>query len=458
MSRLHRRLWARTHSVVTTLLCAALAVALYVIWYKSSVMNTWMFKGIYSTWETRQEDVSVYTRLNTLEKILEEAKSWGREEMGEVASLLGAQQKTTKPRKVIIMSYPRSGSSLLGDIISHSHGVFYLFEPLLRLAENMSKPTRLRNRQYLFQRDDYQQAATFLLQALLNCSFSSVERQLPLQHLLLMSSTRSFAMCLKRARHTRSSTESCLRNAKAACETSDLLLLKVIRFSSTGLRTLLQQNPDLALLVLVRDLRASVWSHMRVFRYPTNDDVIPFASALCQRVQRDALEARTLWRDFPHRVHFLRYEELAERPQPLTRAIYSFLGLPFTRRVAKRVRQQTAAFRLINDSSADNGDFALDDVEKDEKDEAPLADWSQLEEPFSSDRLDSQVTASRWRELISKHVLRDVQASCGEVLQLLGYRHFSYLENVRLLNVSHKGDFKLLHGGDWDSADLAKMI
>ena len=43
---------------------------------------------------------------------------------------------TSKPQhqSVIILTYMRSGSSLLGDIIQHSPGAFYLYEPLHSLG------------------------------------------------------------------------------------------------------------------------------------------------------------------------------------------------------------------------------------------------------------------------------------------------------------------------------------
>ncbi|KAK7485639.1 hypothetical protein BaRGS_00023088, partial [Batillaria attramentaria] len=85
------------------------------------------------------------------------------------------ERERWKPRKVILFSYGRSGSSFTGDVIYHSPDVYYVYEPLKEISSKNESAGWKMNK---------------MLHALLSCEFSTP---------LLSKITRNF---LKRSEET----------------------------------------------------------------------------------------------------------------------------------------------------------------------------------------------------------------------------------------------------------------
>lgn len=55
-----------------------------------------------------------------------------------ILPLIPADNIAGRPVQVLILTYMRSGSSLTGDILQHSPGAFYLYEPFRALGHKSS--------------------------------------------------------------------------------------------------------------------------------------------------------------------------------------------------------------------------------------------------------------------------------------------------------------------------------
>ena len=115
--------------------------------------------------------------------------------------------------------------------------------------------------------------------------------------------------CLQYTEDRRKSQQlqRCLEKAEAVCRTYGTVAVKTIRLSMAAAEQLLARNPALALIFLVRDPRACVWSRMNVFGRPRDGDLRPYARAYCTRLRADLDLARHLFSRQPARLRFIRY-------------------------------------------------------------------------------------------------------------------------------------------------------
>lgn len=203
-------------------------------------------------------------------------------------------------------------------------------------------------------------------------------------------------------------------------------------------------NPDLAILYLVRDPRASMWSRMTVFGQPKEDLLSSFARDLCHRMYNDLKGAITLFNRSPAKIRFLRYEELADNPIRVSKEIYHFLQLQWTQDVETRIKDQ-----VTDQSRASNI--------------PTIGSQSDVEHklrfsPYSVKRTNSSVAANVWRNRVPWNVVDTVQKSCSYVMSFAGYKKFSGLEAVRNWSVSSRGRFTLVDELIVSEGDLGQTV
>ncbi|XP_070209704.1 uncharacterized protein [Littorina saxatilis] len=176
-------------------------------------------------------------------------------------------------RKVIVVSLARSGSSLTGDIISHGPSVYYVYEPLRQSEINMWADYERRKKQNTTHGMkavvEWRSNATDMIRSFLSCHFSDLDpNDLDLIYLRKFPRSRRFATCAEEAVRKNSTTvnAACLTNTESMCHKAKVKLIKVIRLGLRDLEPLLKEYPDLVLVLLARDPRASVWSRIQVFK------------------------------------------------------------------------------------------------------------------------------------------------------------------------------------------------
>ncbi|KAL8561382.1 hypothetical protein ACOMHN_063309 [Nucella lapillus] len=321
-----------------------------------------------------------------------------------------------RPGKLLIFTYPRSGSSLTGAIVRHSPDVFFTFEPLAYLGNEGGPQRRLRGRE--------------LLQAIYHCNFST-SAITPLAHNLLMTRYPETTLILRcfqfLIRGMTQVARLCFKAAEGLCNSLRFHSIKVIRMSMDEVGDLMTLNPDLAVIFLVRDPRASMWSSMTVFKTPTLDSLQPTVANYCRTMDHDLALSQRLFRLHPHRLRYLRYEDLAKRPLKVSFNIYHFLRLNWTSEVARRVKYQTSN----NPKTGTNGRTSVKHVPFFQRNNSGQFHMYS----YSVQRENASVAAALWKTDIPLSVVRTVQNECSHVLTLLGYRRIDSLQDIGQYNV-----------------------
>lgn len=360
-----------------------------------------------------------------------------------------------QPRKVLLFAYARSGSSLTGDIINHSPDVYYVYEPLYTLYKGDVNVATLHT-------------VNKLLQSLFHCDFSTPDvSKIPKSFLHRSEATKAISRCNKLPEGSLARGE-CMIEAEAVCRMFSSRVIKVIRYSMSPAEDLMTLLPDLALIFLVRDPRASIWSRMNVFKFPKLSELGNFSRGLCQRMKGDfEVALKMVGGDFPERIQFLRYEELADRPLQVSEKIYSFLHLNWTASVRENVLNQTSSTHAdpsTNDRSTKtslmysgttvNSTRTITDRTKDAA-TAGMLTWKPDSKHhwkkgyvYSVKRSDSSVAASVWRTDVPWRVVDVIQTSCDDLIRLLGYTPFQSEAALRNLNFSNRDKFRISAGLD----------
>ncbi|XP_045208977.2 carbohydrate sulfotransferase 1-like [Mercenaria mercenaria] len=258
------------------------------------------------------------------------------------------------PVQVLILTYMRSGSSLTGDILQHSQGSFYVFEPLRSLCPHNCSSIILRNLVYAngskrttpisFNKTSYS-----ILHNWFNCSIT----ELPSVGLLDVFldkgwKTQLFFPCyvgfiLKTMNHSYA-IEECARQLGDICERSPIRIVKTIRARLNYVKYLLDDFPNLKIIHVVRDPRATLWSqshfHMCLAdgggRYRCSKN-------LCGRMEDDIAESHRLSKTYPNRIMTLKYEDLAKQPIEISQKMYDFISVPMTSETKMYVYNKTKA-------------------------------------------------------------------------------------------------------------------
>ena len=218
------------------------------------------------------------------------------------------------------------------------------------------------------------------------------------QHMDKSSSTRDYLSCVQ---HTTllQLQQACLDTLISRCLASRHVLVKTIRLDMTMARELLKLLPNLKVIHLIRDPRATLMSRVQLGFAQTkvmklNIDMMAYqtqrAPLLCTQVKNDLEETYRLRKDFPGRVAILLYEKLVESPVSMAKQLYKFLGIKITKKIQDYVRN------ITNGGMEDT--CAVCTVRK-----------------------NSSVTAFKWRTQISLSVAQAIDRACIDLYTNLGY-------------------------------------
>lgn len=204
---------------------------------------------------------------------------------------------------------------------------------------------------------------------------------------------------------------SCLQQAERKCSQAKFRLLKVIRLRVRDLEPLLNSHPELVLVVLVRDPRASLWSRMNVFQEKqAQNRPSSFVHSICNTLDDDITAAAELHHRFPGRVKVLRYETLAEETMKTSLRLYRYLGLEWNHHVENRVKMQTSASNTSKRARV--------------KDSVKVTAYSVV-------RKDSAKAARAWRDVADWSFVETAQEKCFGAMRQLGYRLFRSEADLR---------------------------
>lgn len=134
---------------------------------------------------------------------------------------------------------------------------------------------------------------------------------------------------------------------------------------------------------------------------------------LCDNMHDDFLEAVDIKKQFPDKVHLVRYEDLCLYPFNQTDQILDFLSLPKRPIIEKYLEDSTSSKRaeeVLLTAEHHKG-----------------AKRRKGENPYSTKR-DSKVTVFAWRQKIKPSEVEEIQSVCSETMEELGYKTFGDID------------------------------
>ncbi|XP_076456615.1 carbohydrate sulfotransferase 1-like isoform X2 [Babylonia areolata] len=370
----------------------------------------------------------------------------GRPQLHRHSDVTPASSVTSERRHVILVTQARSGSSFTGDVINHSPDVYYVFEPLIRLEKILSEQYNSNESPEAKEsiRNRFQDMSKDILDRFLSCDFHGLDLTLLKSEFLRRSAkSGSLGRCvtalnkqLKASSSSSSSSSvaseaeaaaeaalnasleqrSCLITAQKVCGRSRSRAIKVIRIPLRDIVPLLDDHQDLALVLLVRDPRASLWSRVKVFNTTNRQGYRALSRRVCRQMDDDVDAVTELQPRYPNRVKILRYETLAERPIALSQLLYHYLGLTWAPWIERRIRAQTS----FEERALGLNSLGVNVRQK-----------MRLDSPYSIVKEDSANASQAWRAAVPWSFVEQAQQECSHVLRRLGYARFRLEQDLR---------------------------
>ncbi|XP_050407523.2 carbohydrate sulfotransferase 1 [Patella vulgata] len=310
---------------------------------------------------------------------------------------------------VLLLTYMRSGSTFTADLLQQSREVFYVFEPLTTLSRYNVIPPFVYIPMvtfdqapiyYLQQMVNFKMLSKRLLNAFLTCKFSQADMATLIQfHLRNSLTTIPFYNCTRQYKGI-FGVFRCLPHLYERCLRSRITITKTIRTRmQTGVE-MLQSNPNLKIIHLIRDPRGTLMSEFRFGKFP-KQELLSYATTFCKNVTEDLEIAQT----YPDRVKIIRYEDLCDNPFLLSKKLYDYIGMEFTSEIKEYIHSITSAGKEVNC-------------------------------PLCTSRADSKMASKKWRKQITIKDALTIDNVCSNVFDKLGYKPVNSLNELRNLNVS----------------------
>ncbi|XP_075743547.1 carbohydrate sulfotransferase 1-like [Rhipicephalus microplus] len=280
---------------------------------------------------------------------------------------------------VAIIAYYRSGSTFFGELLSSARRTFFHFEPLMLFT--VSGGIRPGREHHAFQ----------LLDSLARCRFEPL-------YTAWLESTRYYKFNHFLADICQGG-DSCSSpsHLTALCSRAEAQVYKFTRLRVSQVQSWIERNQEIAhsirVVHLVRDPRGIYFSR-RGLRWCTDNEHCGSAAALCEQMRSDLDAFGNLTRRLrDDRTYQMRFEDLAADTMNATEHLFEKLGLDFTSSVSEYIRNHTRATA------------------------------AQMKDAHSTWRNTKEV-ADRWKQRLSIRTIREIENTCSDVIQRLGYRLF----------------------------------
>uniref|UniRef100_T1J648 Sulfotransferase domain-containing protein n=1 Tax=Strigamia maritima TaxID=126957 RepID=T1J648_STRMM len=208
-----------------------------------------------------------------------------------------------KKKQILLLTYWRSGSTFVGDILNHYPGTFYHFEPLHSVSGSDVINKTMEDKAVKFMSD------------LFSCSYTpendyylkwvkQEDNQFLFQH-----NTRLWTSC-------RIKPKLCFdaKFVSAMCSEFPFQVMKVTRISLKPIMQLLDQYPELKIIYLVRDPRGILSSRLKLdWCRDTRSCIDP--EIVCSAMREDIATMKLINEKYPNRILLLRYEDVSLFPE-----------------------------------------------------------------------------------------------------------------------------------------------
>lgn len=304
--------------------------------------------------------------------------------------------------RILLVTYFRSGSSFLGDLLQHSCHTFYSFEPLHIMTDGERIPD--------FRSDE----AFFLLEKIFECAFPHIPYYVkwalkPDNRFLFRWNHLLWSSCKQHP-------VSCFNAAfiKRKCQEAQLHVVKSTRLHMTQVRKFLntlseRTRKSLKVVLLVRDPRGIYNSRKQLIWCHNNSCSDP--KTICSEMESDVSEFKSLKAEMPDQFFILRYEDLSLTPEQATSILFQKLQIPYSKHVTRFLRSHTSAEYGLSPGESRN--------------------------PYST-RRDSVATAFEWANKMTEPEIRSTQSVCNAMIDELRYlriHHFNDSKRQRISNL-----------------------
>ncbi|WAR31660.1 CHST1-like protein [Mya arenaria] len=243
----------------------------------------------------------------------------------------------TKGTDIMLVAYMRTGSTFLGDVLGRRQDVFYWYEPLIKgRSENYLRGADMlcnyfRPNCEIISIHDMRSGvnALDLLTDIFDCNIrGNIDEISGLPYIWKTPppSWRDFVNCTHR--YTRKDPR-CAGILQKSCTNSNHRMVKVLRMDLETLGGLLHTNPQLKIVLLLRDPRGSMNSRLSTTWYKgyinTDAHVNDDAKVLCSRLLNDINTGKRLQLLHPDRMIIIQYEGIGTTDK--IEALYKLLDL-----------------------------------------------------------------------------------------------------------------------------------
>ncbi|XP_013395915.1 carbohydrate sulfotransferase 3 [Lingula anatina] len=355
-------------------------------------------------------------------------------------------------RSVIILSYQRSGSSMLGELFNQNPEAFYLFEPLwgvvhgkLKYGAKVKGVTYPNGTKRILPPDGLKtRFLVDIVDSLLRCQMSDVPLEVlasdpPDHHFFIdvgrHKQLRKYRNCIDRVKKHK---ETCVQHLQAACaKHTTFKAFKILRLSMPDLAPLLERHPNLVIIHLIRDPRASLFSRINAGEIQCDIDFE--AHTRCHEMEMNIREQKRLERVYPGRFMQVRYEDIALDPIASGVNIYNFLGMELSPAVEKWLKNNTmhgsersqnktkeitvlttSTFRIPLPVQTRSIPMILGQKSRNDTHRAFR---------FETHKQNSSETAHSWKYNIPLGVATRIDDICKDVIADLGYESFPVIYN-----------------------------
>jgi len=287
---------------------------------------------------------------------------------------------STGQSKLLLLAYPRTGSSLLGELLSSSPGTSYFMEPLFALMSVGELDWEYALEGRVEQGEVPGEAVTSLMEGIYSCDNKVVGR---LGEWSRVPDTSVTAVPTKE------------------CSRGKAVLTKTVRLHGAQLADAANRIEDLRVVHLVRDPRGTVAS----LKAQSEEWGGRTGETYCRQVLSDMAVGEQLG---PNRYIRIAYEDLVERPMEILEKVGEFAGISVTDSMREAVEVRMGG-KVKERSSSDSNKLAA----------------TMTTEYYSTVRAPGHRHDGWKRKLDQQEVAAIECGTCGEMMKRLGYQKIS---------------------------------
>ena len=293
-------------------------------------------------------------------------------------------------KKVLIMAYWRTGSTYFGQLLSRYPNTYYNYEPLHLLSNR-------RNHWKNYTEEE----GIHLIEDIFNCDFQS---NLSMKYLLHIKNHRrkvtfQVPYLLDNCKHeTYRNSLTCFNSDLHAklCTNSTMNMIKTVRLRISAVKVLIENYPDMKVIVLVRDPRAVLNSRWTGFSGWCGDKPhCKEVSSFCNEFTNDISGLLDMINNGVKNIHIVRYEDLVSNRSNIVTNTLKSLGVTIT---YERVQ------KFFNGLESDKKYL-----------------YNAARSGLISYRRKPEMVATKWLSRLPESVVDIIQKRCEEPMKLLGY-------------------------------------